>query len=437
MKILLVQPLRYLLPAGGAHKANRLLMEGLQALGHECRAVAVMGFEEETHSVQRFAEQLRERRIPVLSVSPAGVVFRHQGIVVHTVRQALQLGTALLQQLREFEPTHVIVSEDSSLLMLDVAMRDSDARVVFLCHSQTTLPFGPSSFVKMEADTTLLEQADGVLTVSDFVVRYIEAHTGASASVIRLPSYGQGPFPELGNFEQGYVTLINPSIIKGLPIFLALARALPHVPFAAVPTWATTRADIEALEALPNVTLLSPRANVDELFQHVRVLLAPSLWGESFGQVVVEAMLRGIPVLAADAGGLPEAKLGVDYLLPVRPIERYQEEVDERSIPIAEVPEQDITPWRHALEALLGSREEYTRLSQRSRAAAQSFVSGLGFEPIASYLEQLPAKKRADWRARHGGASRQDDPALNQLPSDRRLLLALRLRKKRTAPETP
>ena len=48
---------------------------------------------------------------------------------------------------------------------------------------------------------------------------------------------------------------------------------------------------------------------------HTRILLVPSLWGEAFGLVVVEAMLRGIPVLASNVGGLVEAKLGVDYIL--------------------------------------------------------------------------------------------------------------------------
>jgi glycosyltransferase involved in cell wall biosynthesis len=59
----------------------------------------------------------------------------------------------------------------------------------------------------------------------------------------------------------------------------------------------------------------------------------PSLWQEAFSITVVEAMLRGIPVLASNIGGLPEAKLGTDFLLPVTAIERFTEELDERLIP--------------------------------------------------------------------------------------------------------
>ena len=35
--------------------------------------------------------------------------------------------------------------------------------------------------------------------------------------------------------------------------------------------------------------------------------MVPSQWEEAFGRVIVEAQINGIPVLASDVGGIPEA----------------------------------------------------------------------------------------------------------------------------------
>jgi glycosyltransferase involved in cell wall biosynthesis len=57
----------------------------------------------------------------------------------------------------------------------------------------------------------------------------------------------------------------------------------------------------------------------DKLIAHYDqsdILLVPSLWQEPFGLVVVEAMARGLPVIASDAGGPAEILThGVDGLL--------------------------------------------------------------------------------------------------------------------------
>jgi glycosyltransferase involved in cell wall biosynthesis len=44
--------------------------------------------------------------------------------------------------------------------------------------------------------------------------------------------------------------------------------------------------------------------------------LVPSRWKESWGRVVSEAQISGIPVLASDHGGLPESVGEGGFLLP-------------------------------------------------------------------------------------------------------------------------
>jgi medium-chain acyl-[acyl-carrier-protein] hydrolase len=126
--------------------------------------------------------------------------------------------------------------------------------------------------------------------------------------------------------------------------------------------------------------------------------------------------------MAADVGGIPEAKMGVPYLLPVRPIEKYETRVDEQMVPVAQVPEQDIAPWRAALERLTQDRAHYGEIAHRSRAAALEYARELH----AGHFEKIL----------HGGrkaraltsTARQED-----LSPEKRKLLALRLRKQAPA----
>jgi glycosyltransferase involved in cell wall biosynthesis len=58
----------------------------------------------------------------------------------------------------------------------------------------------------------------------------------------------------------------------------------------------------------PNVTLVGKVARdaLDDFFAGLRVLVVPSVWYEVFGLVCIEALSRGVPVIASDIGGLPE-----------------------------------------------------------------------------------------------------------------------------------
>jgi medium-chain acyl-[acyl-carrier-protein] hydrolase len=138
-------------------------------------------------------------------------------------------------------------------------------------------------------------------------------------------------------------------------------------------------------------------------------------------------MLRGVPVLAADVGGIPEAMMGVDYLLPVRLIEKYRPQVDEQMVPVAEVPEQDVESWRRALHKLLASKERYEQLSALSRRRAHEYVESLSIGPFEAYLEDVRSRPA---RSRETSAPATAPSGLERLSPEKRRLLALRLQKK-------
>src|ERR1019366_8494130 len=93
--------------------------------------------------------------------------------------------------------------------------------------------------------------------------------------------------------------------------------------------------------------------------------------------MIVEGLLRGVPVMAANVGGIPEAMMGVPYLFPVRPIEKYEMRLDEQMVPVAQVPVQDIGPWREALARLLTDCAHYEEIARQSRRAALEYAKQL------------------------------------------------------------
>jgi glycosyltransferase involved in cell wall biosynthesis len=427
MKILLVMGVKYLPARGGAQKYNASLLEGLARRGHTCRVVAQCLSTPEIDVHTKFLAGLAAEGIEA-HCTPDVDRYTYHGVELHTVKVSTRLPLYLTEQLREFDPTWVLVSEDWSNLFGAVWAAGPE-RILYVVQSSANIPVGPLSFVSNPAKQQQFQKVAGVITVSDYLWKYVRQWSGRDAEVIPFMAYGAGPFPNYQNYAAGYVMFINPSAIKGMSLFLALARRMPEVAFAAVPTWGTTSADQVALEALPNVTLLAARDNVEELYAQTSALLVPSLWDEAFGAVVVEAMLRGIPVLASNVGGLPEAKLGVPYVLPVSPIERYTDEVDERGVPVPIVPAQDAGPWEAALRELLSERERYEQLSRQSREAAQAWVGTLGVERFERYLIELAARPQPPLpvveTALEGGL------ALERLSEERRRLLGRRLRRHR------
>src|SRR6185369_15075391 len=167
--------------------------------------------------------------------------------------------------------------------------------------------------------------------------------------------------------DRSLITMINPCAVKGLSIFLKVAQRLPAHQFGVVPGWGTTADDRRALQRLPNIRFLPNARNIDDVLARTCVLLMPSLWYEGFGLIVMESMLRGIPVVASDSGGLVEAKHGTGYVIPVKTIERYEPVFDEHSMPRPVVRENDPAPWVAALRDLLTDPIAYQRESLASR----------------------------------------------------------------------
>lgn len=153
---------------------------------------------------------------------------------------------------------------------------------------------------------------------SRFTARRHREAFGIQATVIP-PLVRPERFRRAGEAAGAGVTFVNPVPVKGLDIAFALAEARPDIPFLFVEGWKVAPdpdAERKARAArLPNVTWLPPTGDMRSVYARTRVLLAPSRWEEAWGRVVTEAQLSGIPALASNRGGLPEAVGGGGILV--------------------------------------------------------------------------------------------------------------------------
>jgi glycosyltransferase involved in cell wall biosynthesis len=393
MKILLTQASVYVPSHGGANKENRLMLEALAKLGHVCSAVVPACGVQAARSAEAFHQELNARGI-CYEQQPDADIFRHNGVEVTAVRDRSMICARLAREIAETRPDVVLVaSEDPGQVLLDAAMRSDSRSVAYVARTTLALPFGPAGLGGSARGVELLRRVNGILALSHYLRRYFREWAGLEATVLPLSFHGPGPFPDLGSYDHGFITMVNPCEYKGLSIFAAMARACPDLTFAVAPTWGTTTKDLELIRT-SNIRILAPVDDIDEILSVARVLVMPSLWAEARGRTITEAMLRGIPVIASDVGGVREAKLGVEYLLPVCPIVSFANRLDERMLPVPIVPEQDVQPWIGALRELLSSEVTYRRISQQSREAAQAANENETAGPLEEYLRRVAASSR-------------------------------------------
>ena len=195
--------------------------------------VALASTAEGPEDRRRLRGILAAQRVARVESSSDADVYVRRGVELDIVADGYHLWTRLADQIRRFEPTGVVISEDRTFLGLATALEEAGAeRVVYKVESQATLPFGPECFFPDPTKTVLLRKAARIVVPSRYVRDYIRKWSGLESDILVFPSYGPGPFPNFGRPDRGFVTLVNPSQIKGLCILEALARARPDVAFA-------------------------------------------------------------------------------------------------------------------------------------------------------------------------------------------------------------
>lgn len=123
-------------------------------------------------------------------------------------------------------------------------------------------------------------------------------------------------------------------------------------------------------------------ADMEPVYDEMSVLVVPSLWQEAWGLVATEAQIRGIPVIAADIGGLPEAKRWVPPFVKVNPIDGTKRDAEGNYL----IPVQHARPWIVELDKLLNDEERYKALSAMSYYTTRQWLRDFDVRKMEKYL---------------------------------------------------
>ncbi|KAL6705043.1 hypothetical protein ACN47E_007302 [Coniothyrium glycines] len=360
-------------------KVNDLLMgDGVQSIALDCEA-----FEQAFGGKRGFSKELGTETASYLETGKLPPR-------LHDFVSFLQ------QEIKSFSPTH-IVSNDGLTMQATSVIEMPDLKLcrIGIIHTAEQLPFGPYAggipgHVSSPSEIKLLKMLDGIWSVSNAIKQYALEHGKLHTNFfIHHPwtylEEKKHTMPHhLHNWHKNFIGMINPCPVKGARIFTDLARLCPEYDFLAYKSWGLDDTTDKEMRAVKNITLRLACTDMEEAWRDIKILLVPSLWFEAWGIVVIEAHLRGIPVISSDAGALTEAMLGLEHVLSVNCIKG---ERDEDGVYL--VPEQDIEPWVRAVHKLMSDKVEYERLSQKVRRTTKLWLQDMNERGLEEWLIAL------------------------------------------------
>jgi len=193
----------------------------------------------------------------------------------------------------------------------DVVLGDSSPNCPLLKHaiSKSFKTFYIGRNINITQSTSILPDELNLMANSPFVASVISQIMNQEVEVIL-------PFVDVKSYRvekiiSKYITFVNPVPEKGVNIAIQVAKALPNENFLFVKgKWSHMRPEkveeyLQPAYTLPNVDIWENQSNMQEVYKVTRIMLVPSQFIETFGRVILEAQINGIPVVAAHVGGIP------------------------------------------------------------------------------------------------------------------------------------
>jgi len=267
------------------------------SLGTACRELARRG-----HRVVVLADDRRPAREVI------------EGVQVWGVKPA-EVGDAM-DSLHKKERFHIVLTQ---LIFSREALRWASAVGL------PSVYFVRNAEMRVDLSVSIPHTPTRLVASSRFLARRIQAQWRRESDVVFPLVDRLAVLPDARRGDD--VLMINPIVLKGGAVFRSLALRHPERRFLAVQCWTGLRrrgpgggwdprqwslmaeAHDDPTVHPPNVEVLPPKPDMRPIYGRARVLLFPAQWEEAFGRTVLEALLCGVPVVAAAVGGLLETGL--------------------------------------------------------------------------------------------------------------------------------
>jgi glycosyltransferase involved in cell wall biosynthesis len=212
---------------------------------------------------------------------------------------------------------------------------------------------------------------DAVTTPSEFMAQRYRELLGVESTPLPTPIH----FDDVLATEHDpiFVTMVNPSVEKGVFFFARLAEELgrtqPKIAVLAIESRGTAGLVVKAgleggfdLRRHESIMISPAVPTPRDIFAPTRMLLVPSVWEEPSGRVAAEALVNGVPPLVSNRGGLEESCNGAGFVLPLP-----KDLTVETRKPVAA---EAVQPWVDTIVRLCFDEEEYQRQAAKAKMAA-------------------------------------------------------------------
>jgi phosphatidylinositol alpha-mannosyltransferase len=392
VRVALVSPYSYSYPGGVSHHVEALA-EGFLARGHEARMLAPYDPDDRLARVLHRGAAPQRRQVPHHVVPLGRTVALNSNGARTNLALAPESVARLGRELRRGRYDVVHVHEPYAPLVSWCATEIADSALVGTFHAYSTARVANLTAANVLGARRLYNRLGVRIAVSEaarwtaerfyggryrIVPNGVDLTAAASHARTAHPSEGEPTLLYLGRADER----------KGLPVLLRAFVSLREAGLAARLVLAGPSAD--EVPPLPldggEVEVLGPVSEGEKwrLLGEADLLCAPSLRGESFGMVLVEALAAGTPVVCSAIPGYREVvRHGVEGLL---------------------VPPGEASTLATALRALALDRPLRERLAAAARARAACFAWPRVVSEVLAAYEEAVRLAAPDGPARRLGA---------------------------------